>query len=128
MQKSIQISNKYIFGMVLVKMVLVFHCFACLWIRIGNTDDGWRSLQLMPYYQKTSINEITHPWIEPVVYCKEGQEIPKCVDMEAYWGCLQNMLYIYWISFYFVVTNATTIGYGDFYGNTISEMLLLYLL
>jgi hypothetical protein len=42
MQKSIQISNYYIFSITIFKMVIVFHIFACCWINIGDTEEGWR--------------------------------------------------------------------------------------
>ena len=32
-----------------------------------------------------------------------------------------NMVYIYATAFYFVVTNATTVGYGDYSATTIPE-------
>ena len=88
MQKAISISNYYTIVKTLLRLFMLFHIYACIWINVGNDIGGWRHELLGEYRQDKHFN-------------------------------------IYFTAFYFVTTNATTIGYGEIYGNTQTERIFL---
>lgn len=91
MQQSISIRNTYTVAKTLLRLFMIFHFFACIWIYVGDVEGGWRNTLLGEYRMDDPVN-------------------------------------IYFTAFYFVTTNATTIGYGDIYGQTQNERLFLMIL
>ncbi len=69
MQKSISISNKYMFVNIILKMLVVFHLFSCTWISIGNEEKGWRNQILAEYYRETYIKENKTNWVRQINFC-----------------------------------------------------------
>ena len=77
--------------------MLLFHVFACIWIKLGHIDDngtpGWVITERLSY----------------------EESLPKDLWYTS----------IYCSAVYFIVTTSTTVGYGDYYGVTRYEQLFL---
>jgi len=80
---------------------MYFHICAVIWIRIGSVTDVYGN----------------EGWVGIM---KEKHQDYKEADL----------LYtsIYSTAFYFTVSTATTVGYGDYYGSTFNERLFLIFL
>ena len=48
---------------IIAKMVIIFHIFSCLWIKIGDGEDGWRNQILKEYYRSTYLHKNDEPWV-----------------------------------------------------------------
>ena len=104
------------------KIFLIFHVLSCVWILIGSIDDIR-----------------TDGFIDDegkVLIMNEGKSINGWVtDMKAkyadkgpdgdYLPTELRQIDIYLTAIYFSVSTSTTVGYGDFYGNTTYERLYL---
>jgi hypothetical protein len=101
MSKNISfLTNRLLF------FLLVFHIFACIWIYLGFFDYGE-----------------TQGWVNSQ---QESYEFIRGENTGALDKHLQKLT-TYSSAIYFIVTTFTTVGYGDYYGNTMHERIFLLL-
>jgi hypothetical protein len=91
----------------LLQFTLLFHIFGCIWIYLGFFDygetQGWVNSQQDSY--------------EFIRYGENKNTGALDVHLQK--------LTTYSSAIYFIVTTFTTVGYGDFYGNTMQERIFL---
>ena len=86
-----------------VQFILIFHIGACVWIYVGKNQspDEYTPKESGSWYDK----QVTH-------YTKNNPP----VDFH---------MHLYVTAMYFIVTTATTVGYGDNRAETVTEMMVL---
>ena len=82
----------------LLAFTLIFHLFACCWIYLGQ-------------FSYSDVNG----WVTDTEDKFRGSDMPSYYEEVG----------IYASSVYFIVTTFTSVGYGDYYGNTMWERVFL---
>jgi len=124
---KITLDNIFSTSKTLLFLVMVIHVLACIWIGLGfnyhKIEKSWFEVEGFCVGQ-FGLNE----------RCEEPVELdgimqpPICAPL-TYEACIfENASKVYFVSFYFVSTTTTTVGYGDIFGNNNGEKFYIMLL
>jgi len=84
------------------QFLIIFHCFACIWIILGNCSPGDGS---------------------DMCFHAEGWRLID--DRIGFYPEHLKIWHTYSSAFYFITTTGTTVGYGDYNADTVYERLYL---
>lgn len=112
-REHVSFNIRYVF-ITMFQFVLIFHLMACLWVMLGNCNDPTSFA-----YCGDALTTNNFAWIEHDRFNRGDQYGISNVPAE------RQDAYIYWTSFYFITTTASTIGYGDYGAKSWQEMYFL---
>ena len=92
----------------------MFHILSCIWIIVGSIDD----IRTDGPREKPNDGNI-NGWVTDVKIAQAD------ISKETYLPVNLREWDIYLTAIYFSVSTSTTVGYGDFFGNTTYERLYL---
>ena len=112
-REHVSFNIRYVF-ITMFQFVLTFHLMACLWVMLGNCNDPASLV-----YCGNALETKNYGWIEYDRF-ERGDDFGIANVPVA-----RQDAYIYWTSFYFITTTASTIGYGDYGAKSWQEMYFM---